>query len=267
MEQGASRRYHEHRVAGRSSPSGVHATRDARVSFLEPASTRRWRHSPNPPRAEALLLFVYARPHPRLVLAAACARSSPNGANLHASSFALGIDHTRCFRCSARRKRAREPIEEYAAVSSVPRTPFRVRALCNAIPLNWPPPEMVLESGVVSRDFVTVHLWWIKILRNQRFPVKVDFEQGSFGNGCGCSIGNASQFCSRKSCVGRASASGDSAGSARQFHRNDALRDIYKVSVLPLWPSRGHLIFPWNRSALLQNILWDILYLRDGCLL
>lgn len=35
MEHGASRRYHEHRGAGRSSPSGVHATRDARVSLLE----------------------------------------------------------------------------------------------------------------------------------------------------------------------------------------------------------------------------------------
>lgn len=31
MEHGASRRYHGHRGAGRSSPSGVHATRDARL--------------------------------------------------------------------------------------------------------------------------------------------------------------------------------------------------------------------------------------------
>lgn len=31
MEHGASRRYHGHRGAGRSSPSGVHAARDARL--------------------------------------------------------------------------------------------------------------------------------------------------------------------------------------------------------------------------------------------
>ncbi|KAK1120658.1 hypothetical protein K0M31_012264, partial [Melipona bicolor] len=31
MEHDASRRYHGHRGAGRSSPSGVHATRDARL--------------------------------------------------------------------------------------------------------------------------------------------------------------------------------------------------------------------------------------------